>query len=202
MDKNQEFISVINSVLLLVDYQPRMLNSIRSGDRLEIRRSVISAAKAASILNVPVVMTSLRDDSGGEFIKALCDVFPGKEVIDRDADYVNALSDSVVAKKVRSYFRDKVIVAGVWTSESLAETAIGAIKKGYDVFCLIDAAGDTSAERHNDGLRRMRSAGVTAITWMSLASEWMNGWAVPAESDYRGEFPGKYNTMLSYLAKD
>jgi hypothetical protein len=43
---------------------------------------------------------------------------------------------------------------------------------------------------------------VTPITWMSLASEWMNGWAVPAESDYRGEFTGKYNTMLTYLARD
>jgi nicotinamidase-related amidase len=198
MEKNQEFISVINSILLLVDYQPMMLNSIRSGDRLEIRKSVISAAKAANILNVPVVMTSVQDNSGGEFIKSLSDIFPGKEVITRNAVHVNALSDSIIMKKVRSYSREKLIVAGIWTSESLAETATGAIEKGYDVFCLIDAAGDTSAKRHNDGLNRMRTCGVTPITWMSLASEWMNGWSVPAGIDS----PGKYNAMLSYLAKD
>jgi nicotinamidase-related amidase len=201
MERNQEFISVINSVLLLVDYQPRMMNSIRSGDRLEIRRSVLSSAKAASILNVPVIMTSLQDNCGCEFIKALSDVFPGKEVVARNVTHTNAFDDIIVARKVRSYFRDKIIVAGVWTSESLAETAIGATEKGYDVFCLIDAAGDISTERHNDGLKRMRRAGVTPITWMSLASEWMNGWAAPAEN-YRGEFPGKYNAMLSYLAEE
>jgi nicotinamidase-related amidase len=204
MDKNYEFISVINSILLLVDYQPRKLNSIKSGDRLEIMNAVTSAAKAACILNVPVVMTSVHDSTGGEgeFIKSLSGILPEREVITRSANDMNALNDMVLWKKVRSYSRDKIIVAGIWTSESLAETATGAIGKGYDVFCLIDAAGDTSPERHNNGLRRMRSAGVTPITWMSLASEWMNGWSLTAESDSYGEFPGKYNAMLSYLARD
>ena len=101
---------------------------------------------------------------------------------------------------IRKLNREKLIISGLWTSESFAETAIHAIDYGYDVYGLIDACGDTSQERHNYGVHRMLKAGVTPITWMSLASEWMNGWAEPADSDSE-EMAGKYTAMLSYLSR-
>jgi nicotinamidase-related amidase len=79
------------------------------------------------------------------------------------------------------------------------ETALGASELGYDVYGLMDAAGDTSPERHNYGVQRMLRSGITPLTWMSLASEWMNGWAAPAESF--AEETGKYSAILSYLSR-
>lgn len=196
-----DYISVINSILLLVDYQPKKVDNIISGSRSGIKNAVVAAAKAAGILNVPVIMTS-ADESAGEFIHELTDIFPRQEVIKRSSQQLSALSNERVRRSIRRYSREKLIVSGLWTSESFLETAVDAVREGYEVFGLTDASGDTSVERQNFGINRMLRAGVTPITWMSLASEWMNGWAVPAESDIKDEVSGKYNAMLSYLAKE
>src|SRR5512133_611714 len=182
-DSQSDYITVINSLLLLVDYQSKMVKSIESGDKQEISNAVIASARAASILNVPVILTSVESESRGEFLRELTGIFPLQEVIQRKPDQLNALEDERVLKAIRKHGREKLIISGLWTSESFTETAINAVEAGYDVFGLIDACGDISQERHNYGVHRMLKAGVTPITWMSLASEWMNGWVDPADGD-------------------
>lgn len=199
-DSQMDFISVINSLLLLVDYQEKMIGRIESGDRSEIKNAVMASAKAASILNVPVILTSADNDVNGDFLHELSVIFPRQEVINRKSNHPSALNDERVMTAIRRSGREKLIISGLWTSESFSETAVHAIREGYDVFGLIDACGDISHERHNYGLHRMLKAGVTPITWMSLATEWMNGWVDPAEELSEETF-GKYNAMLSYLSK-
>lgn len=196
-----DFISVINSVLLIVDYQPKKFSGISSGSRTEIKNSVVSSAKAANVLNVPVILTSIDSKDDGDFITELIDIFPQNKVITRDPSCNNALSDKSVLEAIRRYGRDKLVIAGIYTSGNFAETAMGAVKEGYDVFGLIDGCGDVSADRQNYGVHLILKSGVTPITWMSLASEWMNGWVEPAEIELTDEFYGKYNAMLSYLSK-
>lgn len=95
----------------------------------------------------------------------------------------------------------KLIIAGLYTSKNFIETAVHGRREGYDVFGLIDACGDISREDHNSGVHNMLKAGVTPITWMSLTSEWMNGWADPSKAEFTEEVFGKYNAMLTYLAR-
>jgi hypothetical protein len=80
-DPKLELLTAHNSVLLLVDYQPTMFKGVGSGDRNGIANSAIAAAKAAKILNVPTVLTSIWPEGNGEFIKDITDLFPGQEVI-------------------------------------------------------------------------------------------------------------------------
>lgn len=200
-DSQSDYITVINSILLLVDYQSGMIRNIESGDRTEIRNAAIAAAKAASILNVPVILTSSGKESNGEFMQELSDIFPRQDVIVREPNQVNAFGDERVIRTIRKLGREKLIISGLWTSESFSETAIHAVNEGYDVFGLIDACGDTSQERHNYGVHRMLKAGITPITWMSLASEWMNGWVDPTGGELSDEIFGKYNAMLNYLSR-
>lgn len=194
-----DFISVLNSILLLVDYKSEMFSQIRSGDRKAIKDAVVASSKAAALLNVPVVMTSCGQNLNDEFIQEIKDIFPKQEIIIRNCPSANALSDEYVSRTIKNHKRDKLVISGLWTSESLAETAIAAMQEGYDVYGLIDACGDTSHERHNYGVQKMLKAGLTPITWMSLASEWMNRWADP--SDEYDDIAGKYSVMLSHLAK-
>jgi nicotinamidase-related amidase len=193
-----DFISVINSVLLIVDYQQKKFEGIISGNRTDIKNSIVSSAKAASVMNVPVVLTSLDKPEDGEYISEITSIFPGINIILRDPACANAFRDNTVREGIRKYGRDKLIIAGIYTSENFAETAIGAVKEGYDVFGLIDGCGDISTDKQNFGVHLLLKSGVTPITWMSLASEWMNGWVEPAETELTEE---KYSVMLSYLSK-
>lgn len=52
-------------------------------------------------------------------------------------------------------------------------------KDGYEVYGLIDAAGDLTPDAHRYGVKRMLQAGVVPITLESLVSEWMHDWNNP-----------------------
>jgi hypothetical protein len=60
-----ELLSDKNSALVLVDYQPIMFKSVASGDKVRIKKAAICAAKAASILGIPVVLSSINPKYNG-----------------------------------------------------------------------------------------------------------------------------------------
>jgi nicotinamidase-related amidase len=77
---NLELLTDKNSVLVLVDYQPTTFRSVASGDKVRIKAAAIYAAKAASILGIPVVLSSINPKYNGDFIPEITDLFPGQEV--------------------------------------------------------------------------------------------------------------------------
>ena len=147
-----EFLSTKNSILLLVDYQPSMFKGIESGNRTTIKNSAVAAAKAEGILDVPVVLTSIWPEGNGAFVKEITELFPKPEVIARKILGFDALEEETVLNAVKKSGRKKLIVSGLWTSMCFAYTAIHGIREGYDVYGLIDAAGDASPDAHAYGV--------------------------------------------------
>ena len=191
-----EFITDKNSLLLLVDFQPNMFRGVGSGDRTAIKNAAVAASKAAQILDVPVVLTSIYPKGNGDFIKEITSLFPDQQVIDRPNNSFDALETEEVLNAVKNSGRKKVIVSGLWTSMCFAYTAIHAIREGFDVYGLMDAGGDASVDAHKFGIKRMLQAGVIPITWMPLTSEWMHDWLNPKAGELTKEVYGKYDAML------
>ncbi len=189
-------ISVLNSILLLSDYQENFLKEIKSGDKNDITNSAVASAQAANILHVPVILTAINPELNGKFIREISDI-PLQEIILRHA-CIDALEDKNILKAIRKRGREKLIIGGLYTSGCISETAIHGINEGFDVYCLTDACGDISNEAHVTGMQKILAAGATPITWMALTTEWMNGGADTSE---REESFGKYGAMLSYLSK-
>jgi Amidases related to nicotinamidase len=195
-DSKLEFLTVDNSVLVLIDYQPGMFKGIDSGNRTTMKSAAVSAAKAASILKVPVVLTSIYPQGNGEFIKEITDLFPNQGVFARKVPGFDAFDDERVLEAVKKTGRKKIVISGLWTSMCFAYTAIHGLREGYEVYGLIDAAGDASLDAHNYGVQRMVQAGVVPITVLSLVSEWMHDWGNPKADELKKEVYSKYNAML------
>lgn len=191
-----DFITDKNSLLLLVDFQPNMFRGVGSGDRTAIKNAAVASAKAAQILSVPVVLTSIYPKGNGNFIKEITDLFPAQPVIERPNQSFDALETQDVLNAIKNTGRTKIIVAGLWTSMCFAYTAIHAIREGFDVYGLMDAGGDASIDAHKFGIKRMLQIGVTPITWMPLTSEWMHDWLNPKAGELSKEVYGKYDAML------
>ncbi len=191
-----ELLTAENSVLLLVDYQPAMFKGVESGNRTTIKNSAMAAAKAATILNVPVVLTTITPQLNGELIKEIADLFPGQEVFARTIPSFDSFEDERVWQAVKKTGRKKLVVSGLWTSMCFAYTAIHGVKEGMEVYGLIDAAGDASMAAHTYGIKRMLQVGVVPITWISLVSEWMHAWDNPKSGELIKEVYGKYEAML------
>jgi nicotinamidase-related amidase len=193
---NLDLLTAKNSVLLLVDYQPGMFKGISSGDRTIIKSAAVGAAKAASILSVPVVLTSIYPQGNGEFLKEITDLFPKQEVFARTMPSFDAFEDGRVLDAVKKTGRKKVVISGLWTSMCFTYTALHAISEGFEVYGLIDAAGDASKDAHKYGVKRMLQADVVPITLISLVSEWMHDWGNPKSGELIKEVYSKYNAML------
>lgn len=131
-DPKLEMLTAQNSVLLLVDYQPTMFKGVASGDRNAISNSAVAAAKAAKILEVPTVLTSIWLEGNGEFIKEITDLSPGQEVIARkvpgfDAFEVQALVRTILSKTWPSFCVFYTDPAIPWTNNGI-EQVIGGMK--------------------------------------------------------------------------
>jgi len=191
-----ELLTDKNSVLVLVDYQPTMFKSVASGDKVRIKKAAICATKAASILGIPVVLSSINPKHNGDFIPEITKLFPDQEIFARKMPSFDAFEDEGTWNAFQMTGRKKLVVSGLWTSMCFAYTALHALKEGYEVYGLIDAAGDSTPEAHEYGVKRMLQAGVIPITLESLVSEWMHDWTNPKAGELVKEVYSKYGAMI------
>ena len=77
-----------------------------------------------------------------------------------------------------------------------AYTALHAVKEGYEVYGLINTAGDSTLDAHNYGVKRMLQAGVIPITRESLVSEWMHDWNNRKAGELVKEVYSKHGAMI------
>jgi nicotinamidase-related amidase len=185
-----------NSILLLVDYQPSMFKGVASGDKARIKIAAVLAAKAASILSVPVVLSTINPQSNGDCIPEITGLFPGQRVFARKIPSFDAFEDQGTWNAVRAYGRKKLVVSGLWTSMCFAYTALHGIKEGLEVYGYMDAAGDSTPEAHEYGIKRMLQVGVVPITLESLVSEWMHEWGNPKAGELVKEVYSKFGAMI------
>jgi nicotinamidase-related amidase len=196
MDWKLELLTDKNSVLALIDYQPSMFRGVASGDKMVIRTAAYGAAKAASILGIPVVLSTINPKNNGEFIADIAALFPGQEIYARKVPSFDAFEDERNWNAVMATGRKKLVISGLWTSMCFAYSALHALREGLQVYGLIDAAGDSTPQAHKYGVERMLQAGVVPTTLECLVSEWMHDWANPKSGELVREVYSKYGYML------
>ena len=185
-----------NSVLLLIDYQAKMLYGVESGDRTLIQNNVSALAKGAQILGIPTVLTTIGEKGNGQFMPEITKMFPSVQVIDRKMPGFDALDDKAVFDAVKRTGRKQLVLSGLWTSMCFAFTSLRGLREGFDVFGVMDAAGSESPEAHKMAIERMIQAGVVPCTWMQVVSEWMNNWGNPKAGELVMHVYTKYNAFF------
>ncbi len=196
MDWKLELLTAKNSVLALIDYQPSMFKGVGSGDKMVIRTAAYCAAKAASILEIPVVLSTINPKGNGDFISDIAALFPGQEIFARKVPSFDAFEDERNWNAVMVTGRRKLVISGLWTSMCFAYSALHALGEGLEVYGLIDAAGDSTPDAHKYGVERMLQAGIVPTTVECLVSEWMHDWANPKSGELVREVYSKYGYML------
>ncbi|MGD1118613.1 MAG: isochorismatase family protein [Dehalococcoidales bacterium] len=196
LDGKLEFLTDKNSVLALIDYQPTMFKGVGSGDKMMIRQAAYCAAKAASILGIPVVLSTINPKSNGNFLNDITALFPGQEVFARKVPSFDAFEDERNWDAVMKTGRKKLVISGLWTSMCFAYSAMHALKGGLEVYGLMDAAGDSTVQAHQFAIERMLQVGVVPTTVECLVSEWMHDWANPKAGELVREVYSHYGYML------
>src|SRR2546426_11622201 len=136
----------------------------------ELKHNVVGLAKAAKLLNLPIIATTTaRDSMWGPTFPELVEALPGVEIIDRAT--VNAFDDARVVRAIEATGRKKLMFAGVSLEICAAFPAITAVGKGMDAYVAVDACGTFSQAKREVGLLRMLQAGVIITDYASLMVE-------------------------------
>jgi nicotinamidase-related amidase len=174
--EGQDLLTPGESVVALIDYQPRMFVAVSSHDREVVLNNAVALAKAAKLFDVPVVLSTVavKTFNGGlqPEIQAL---FPDQDPIDRTT--MNSWEDKKFRSAVTGYERKKIIIAGLWTQLCICFPTLDAIAEGYDVYVPTDACGDISPEAHERAVQRAIQAGAVPVTTLQVMFEWQRDWA-------------------------
>lgn len=180
MPDNPNELTIENSVLLFIDHQPGVAVNVHSIDHGLLIHNTAALARVGKELGVPTVLTTVGAYGSAlvdPIFKEISEAFPGQEIIDRPSS--NAWSHPDVRAAVEATGRRKLVMAGLVTEVCLAQTVLGALKDGYDVYFVSDASGGVTKEAHEDAKVRMQMAGAKPINWMALTGEWAPYWASP-----------------------
>ncbi len=173
------FLSPLNSALILIDYQPPILQGVKSIDHDELINNTTGLIKTAVIYDIPIIFSHVAVGLNGydPMIEELRKLAPDAVFVDRTN--VNAWEEPEFVAAVEATGRNKLIMGGLWTDVCLAYPAIEAEKAGYEVYVPEDAVGSITQKSHENGMRRMIAAGVEPITWNVVPAELQRDHARP-----------------------
>jgi len=156
-------------VVLLVDYQQRLMPAIHRG--AEVVAHAVRLADIARSLGVRVVGTEQNPAGLGpneEAIRQRCDTTLSKTHFDACAD---GLLD--VLRTAGERPAHDVVVAGCEAHVCLMQTTLGLLQAGVRVWVVAQACGSRAAENHDLAMQRLRHAGAGIVSVEMVAFEWL-----------------------------
>jgi nicotinamidase-related amidase len=161
------------SVLVLVDYQERLLPVIHRRD--EVLACATRMADIAHMLGVPVLGTEQNPAGLGATAAELgsrLDTTLAKTHFDACEDGLLGAVRAAVPHSASQAALD-VVVAGCESHVCLLQTALGLLRAGHRVWVLGEACGARRASDHELALHRLRSAGAVIVSHDMVAFEWL-----------------------------
>lgn len=170
------FIKPINSFLMVIDPQERLLNAIYQPEK--VVENIILLIKASQEFGVPVVPTTQYRKGLGDYRPEIKNALGEIEPLDKIE--FSALKNQVIAEEVQRLSRQTAIICGVETHICVYQTALSALEKGFRVVVVGDATSSRSPENISYGLSRMRELGVAVVSTEMLIYEWLEKAGTPA----------------------
>lgn len=181
--KTDPLLTPENAALLIIDYQPPQVNTLRSIDSQALVSNVVALAKTAQLFKLPMILSTVGVEPGlnPDTIPALKDAMKGATWIDRTS--INAWEDVDFVEAVKATGRKKLIMGALWTEVCLAFPALDALRDGYEIFAPEDCVGGTSKVAHDAGMKRIIQAGAQPVSWIGVLCELQRDWAREATTE-------------------
>lgn len=167
------------SALVLIDHQFGTLQLVKTLDVERVKRHTLALARAASVLKMPVVLTSSMEEyvQGPllpEFEQIVPDAF-AKRV--KRAGIVNAWDDPNFKAAIKATQRRQLIMGGITTDVCLIFPALSAVADGFEVQAVLDISGSPYETSEAAARKRMELAGVQFTATNTIIAELAQDWS-------------------------
>ncbi|MEQ8397300.1 hydrolase [Thalassobaculum sp.] len=167
---------VADSLVLLVDAQERLVPAIHDGTA--VIEAVGRLLRGAECLGIPIRATEHCPEAIGPTVAALGEHLAADARLAKRS--FDAVAEPGIRKALDALGRASVVVAGVEAHVCVAQTALGLLATGRQVFVAEDACGSRRPVDREVGLARLRAAGCVPVTVEALLFEWLGNADNPA----------------------
>jgi nicotinamidase-related amidase len=173
-----------NCVLVIIDYQPTQIQSIRSMPTDDLINNIVRLARIAVLYDVPIILSTVNVHTGrnAPTVPPILEALP-RNVEPFDRTTINAWEDVEFRAAVAASGRRKLLMSALWTEACLAFPTLDALREGFEVYPVVDAVGGTSLEAHRTALARVEQAGAQLTSWVQVICELQRDWARGTTSD-------------------
>jgi nicotinamidase-related amidase len=179
----QALLDPTDTVILLLDHQSGLFQTVKDIAVADLRRNVEMIAKLATLLKIPVITTASEPNgTNGPLMPEIHQHAPHAVYVPRKGE-INVWDSEAFVEKVRSTGRKTLIMAGVWTSVCVMFPALDAQAAGFDVYAVIDASGDPTELTSRTTLARFVQGGVIPTSTNALLCELHRTWARPEAAE-------------------
>ncbi|MBI1368989.1 MAG: isochorismatase family protein [Planctomycetes bacterium] len=148
------------TVLLVVDFQERLLPQIDGGESVVASAAKLIAGCAA--LKLPIIVTEQNPQKLGPTVGAIAEALPRGTPIEAKMKFSAWIEP--VRKHVSELNRWTVLICGIETHVCVMQTALDLAAAGYVAAVATDAIGSRRVGDHQAGLARMNTAHVLPVS--------------------------------------
>src|SRR5262249_41612927 len=148
-----------NITFIFIDLQERLLNAIPEAEMIVRKnRFLLESAKA---FEVPFLASTQYKKGLGEIVPGFAEGLTSDAV---DKTSFSCGNDPSIAKTVKDFQREWIVLSGVETHICVLQTALDLTEQGYQLAVVVDAVGARTKLDHKLGLDRMKQAGNLLVT--------------------------------------
>lgn len=174
MRKHPNLCNADNSLLCVIDIQTKLIDAMPKADAEEVLANSHRLIEAASILNIPILLTEQYPKGLGPTDPSIGKNLPeNTQVFDKTGFSCCAAEGFCLA--LESNKRQQVILIGQESHVCVLQTALELIQRAYQVYVVEDAVCSRNAEHKFFTMNRMQQLGITIINHESILFEWLQG---------------------------
>ncbi len=169
-------IELNDSMLVLIDFQEKLMPSIYEADKLE--DSVCRLIKGCRYLGMPIITTQQYTKGLGETVEHITNALNESldEVKNVEMSLVEKITFSCVQNEdfsslLENSGKKTILLTGIEAHICVAQTALDLVDKGYNVVLITDCISSRKLEDKNIAIKRLLHSGVTITTYESLLFE-------------------------------
>lgn len=167
----RSLMQVEDSLLIVIDVQEHFLAKLLPEERRPLTERIGWLIEAADRLDVPIIATAERIRELGGVAHSIARRLPARSPV-LDKSVFGLAEDEEILKTVVETGRRTAILVGLETDVCVAHSALGLLRRGFDVVVVADGTG-SPALGHQIGLERVRRAGGLISSVKAVYYEWV-----------------------------
>ncbi len=165
-----------DSILVIVDIQEKLFNVVLNRERM--LKNAIKLIRVSKILNIPIVVTEQYPKGMGKTIPEIVKEL-GSDYRPIEKTSFSCFGNDEFARRIESINRKTLLLTGIELHICVYQTAIDALRLGYNPVVVYDATSSRLEEDYRICLHRLLKKGVDIVTTDMLIFELLRDSARP-----------------------